>query len=101
MVTHLVERGQSIFKPRRVPHAFAIAGEEPVRFLELITPAGFERHFHFHVLRHAACGNMYRASGRDIRLTQRFARHKSVVTTAMYTHPSDEELLGAVQSLLC
>jgi hypothetical protein len=28
-----------------VPHAFAIAGDQPVRFLETITPAGFERYF--------------------------------------------------------
>ena len=37
--------GQSIFKPRGIPHAFAIAGDRPVRFLETITPAGFERYF--------------------------------------------------------
>jgi site-specific recombinase XerC len=43
---------------------------------------------------------VYRAS-RDIRLTQRFARHKSVLSTAIYTHPSDEDLLRSVQSLIC
>ena len=62
--------------------------------------AGFERRFNFHALRHAACTNHYRGS-RDIRLTQRFARHKSVLSTAIYTHPSDEELLRSVQGLLC
>jgi len=62
--------------------------------------AGFERHFNFHALRHSACTNLYRAS-RDLRLTQRFARHKSVVTTTIYTHPSDEELLRSVQALIC
>lgn len=61
---------------------------------------GFDRHFSFHTLRHCACTNVYRAS-RDIRLTQRFARHKSVLSTAIYTHPSDEELLRSVQSLIC
>jgi hypothetical protein len=30
---------------------------------------------------------VYRGS-RDLRLTQRFARHKSVLTTSIYTHPS-------------
>ena len=62
--------------------------------------AGFERHFNFHTLRHSACTNLYRAS-RDLRLTQRFARHKSVVTTSIYTHPTDDELLRAVQGLVC
>jgi quercetin dioxygenase-like cupin family protein len=43
--TRTVDAGESIFKPRGVPHAFAIAGEQRVRFLETITPAGFERYF--------------------------------------------------------
>ncbi len=41
----VLRAGESIFKPRKVPHAFAIAGERHVRFLETITPAGFERYF--------------------------------------------------------
>ena len=43
--TRTVRAGESTFKPRGVPHAFAIAGERPVRFLETITPAGFECYF--------------------------------------------------------
>ena len=62
--------------------------------------AGFERRLGFHSLRHTACSNVYRI-GRDIRLTQRFARHASILTTAIYTHPTDEELIGAVQGLVC
>lgn len=62
--------------------------------------AGFERRFNFHSLRHTACTNLYRKS-RDIRLTQRFARHASVLTTSIYAHPSDEDLLRAVRDLLC
>jgi hypothetical protein len=34
-----------VVKPRGIPHAFWNAGEEPVRFLELITPGGFEHYF--------------------------------------------------------
>jgi quercetin dioxygenase-like cupin family protein len=37
--------GDTVFKPRGIPHAFWNPGDEPVRFLELITPAGFERYF--------------------------------------------------------
>lgn len=75
---------------RMVRHAFAVWQER----------AGFERRFNFHALRHTACTNVYRVS-KDIRLTQRFARHKSVVTTSIYTHPSDEELFRAVDRLPC
>jgi len=43
--TRLVRTGESIFKPRGSAHAFAVAGEAPARFLETITPAGFEGYF--------------------------------------------------------
>ncbi len=62
--------------------------------------AGFERRFSFHALRHTACSNLYRRT-RDIRLTQRFARHKSILTTSIYAHPSDEELVRSVRELPC
>jgi site-specific recombinase XerC len=75
---------------RQLRHAFGVWQKR----------AGFERHFNFHCVRHTVCSAIYRAS-RDLRLTQRFARHKSIVTTSLYTHPSDEELLQSVQALLC
>ncbi|HPC83092.1 MAG TPA: tyrosine-type recombinase/integrase [Thermoanaerobaculaceae bacterium] len=62
--------------------------------------AGFERHLSFHSLRHSACSALYRRT-KDIRLTQRFARHKSIVTTSIYAHPSDEDLVRAVRELPC
>jgi site-specific recombinase XerC len=62
--------------------------------------AGFERRMNFHALRHSACSNLYRRT-RDIKVTQRFARHTSVVTTSIYTHPSDEDLFRAVRDLPC
>ena len=37
--------GDLVFKPRRVWHAFWNRGDEPVRLLEIISPAGFERYF--------------------------------------------------------
>ncbi|MDQ5807163.1 MAG: cupin domain-containing protein [Actinomycetota bacterium] len=37
--------GDTVVKPRGVPHAFWNAGDEPLRFLEVITPAGFEKYF--------------------------------------------------------
>ena len=37
--------GDYIFKPRGQWHTFWNAGDEPARFLEIITPAGFEEYF--------------------------------------------------------
>jgi hypothetical protein len=37
----------------------------------------------------------------DLFLAQRFARHASPLTTVIYTHPSDEELLERVRGLGC
>jgi mannose-6-phosphate isomerase-like protein (cupin superfamily) len=37
--------GDYIFKPRGQWHTFWNAGDEPARFLEIITPAGFEDYF--------------------------------------------------------
>lgn len=75
---------------RQVRHAFHIWQER----------AGFERRFCFHILRHTACSNMYRST-LDIRLTQRFARHKSILTTSLYAHPSDDDLMRSVRDLPC
>ncbi len=62
--------------------------------------AGIERPYNFHQLRHAACTALYRRT-KDIRLTARFARHKSLVTTERYAHATLEELVAAVQELPC
>jgi mannose-6-phosphate isomerase-like protein (cupin superfamily) len=37
--------GDLVFKPRNQWHTFWNAGDEPVRILEIISPAGFERFF--------------------------------------------------------
>src|SRR5262245_60624563 len=37
--------GEVVAKPRGIPHAFWNAGDEPVVFVELITPGGFEGYF--------------------------------------------------------
>ncbi|MFN8547756.1 MAG: tyrosine-type recombinase/integrase, partial [Candidatus Eisenbacteria bacterium] len=71
-----------------------------VLFAEYQRAAGFDRHYPFHALRHTAVTNVYRAS-RDLFLAQRFARHASPLTTVIYTHPSDDELLQGVRDLAC
>ncbi len=62
--------------------------------------AGLDRLYPFHALRHTAVTNVYRAS-RDLFLAQRFARHVSPLTTVVYTHVSDEELLMRLRDLTC
>jgi quercetin dioxygenase-like cupin family protein len=37
--------GDTVVKPRGIPHAFWNPGDEPVRFLELITPPAFADYF--------------------------------------------------------
>ena len=39
------EVGDLIFKPRGQWHTFWNAGDEPVRIIEIISPAGFEKYF--------------------------------------------------------
>jgi quercetin dioxygenase-like cupin family protein len=41
----IAEPGDTVFKPRGVPHAFWNAGDEPVRFLEIFTPSNFQDYF--------------------------------------------------------
>ncbi len=69
-------------------------------FRELQIEAGFDRLYPFHALRHTAITNVYRSS-RDLFLAQRFARHASPLTTIVYTHVSDEDLLRRVRKLAC
>lgn len=75
---------------RQLRHGFAVWQER----------AGIDRHLSFHALRHSACSAVYRRS-KDIRLTQLFARHKSILTTAIYSHPTDEDLARGVAELPC
>jgi oxalate decarboxylase/phosphoglucose isomerase-like protein (cupin superfamily) len=37
--------GETVRKPRGQEHTFWNAGDEPLRFLEVISPAGFENYF--------------------------------------------------------
>jgi integrase len=62
--------------------------------------AGFDRTYGFHALRHTAVTNVYRAS-RDLFLAQRFARHASPLTTTVYTHPSDQDMVTRLRALGC
>ena len=43
--TTVARPGDLVLKPRGVPHAFWNAGDSPARFLEVITPGGFEDYF--------------------------------------------------------
>lgn len=60
--------------------------------------AGFGELHNFHRLRHTAITMFYRRT-KDIRLTQKFARHAHIDTTMVYEHAPDEELARAVRDL--
>jgi site-specific recombinase XerC len=62
--------------------------------------AGLDQHHTFHRLRHTAVNQVYRAT-KDILLTQRFARHSSLLVTAVYLHPTDEDLARSVAGIRC
>ena len=62
--------------------------------------AGLDRRHSFHELRHTQLTNLYRRS-RDLRATQRAARHADVRTTTIYTEPSDEDMLRVTRDLPC
>lgn len=62
------------------------------------TAARFDELHNFHRLRHTAITLFFRRT-RDIRLTQKFARHASIETTLVYEHAADEELAAAVRDL--
>ena len=62
--------------------------------------AGLDQRHTFHRLRHTAVHQVYRATG-DLLLTQRFARHSSLLVTSIYLHPTDEDLARSVQKIRC
>lgn len=72
---------------RQVRHGFHVWQER----------AAFANRYNFHMLRHTACTEVYEQS-RDLRATQVFARHKRVQTTTIYTHPSRETLMSAINA---
>lgn len=62
--------------------------------------AGFERHTTFHMMRHTACTSLYKQKN-DVRMVQVFARHKSINSTMVYTHATDEDMYRSVSELRC
>ncbi len=62
--------------------------------------AGLDQRHTFHRLRHTSIHAVYRTTG-DLLLTQRFARHSSLLVTSVYLHPSDEDLARSVQKIPC
>jgi len=62
--------------------------------------AGLDQHHTFHRLRHTSVHAVYRAT-RDLLLTQRFARHSSLLVTAVYLHPTDDDLARSIQNIRC
>jgi integrase/recombinase XerC len=79
-------RGRAL-STRQVRHAFHVWQER----------AGLSRSYNVHALRHTACTAVYEQS-RDLRATQIFARHASIVNTEIYTHPSRDAINADVSA---
>lgn len=62
------------------------------------TRAGFERLHPFHRLRHTMLSQLYEDTG-DLLLVKVTARHRSIRSTEIYTHPSDDRRQAAVEKL--
>lgn len=62
--------------------------------------AGFDRLLGFHSLRHTAATSLYRRT-KDLRLTQRFCRHRSVLSSQVYAGPTDQDLVEALRDQPC
>jgi site-specific recombinase XerC len=62
--------------------------------------AGLDQRHTFHQLRHSAVNSVYRET-KDILLTQRFARHSSLLVTSVYLHPTDDDLVRSIQKIRC
>lgn len=67
-------------------------------FVKWQSAAGLSARYHFHELRHTAI-TIIRRRTKDMRITQRFARHVSIETTLRYEHAADEEMRAAVAGL--
>lgn len=61
---------------------------------------GFDWSLGFHQLRHSFCSNLLRQTG-NLRLVQLAARHSDPKTTAIYSWPTSQDLVVAVQALPC
>lgn len=61
--------------------------------------AGLDHRYTFHQLRHTAISNVYAATGGNLRLAQRVARHANINTTTIYEHASEDQVAAAVKKL--
>jgi site-specific recombinase XerD len=50
------------------------------------------RHFKYHACRHTMASRILSEGGGNIRVVQQLLRHRSISSTAIYTHPGQDEL---------
>lgn len=67
------------------------------RILDTASKKAIGRHIHPHILRHTFATRLLRVS--NLRIVQKVLGHKSIQTTEIYTHPSNDDVSVAVNNL--
>ena len=67
------------------------------RFIKKLSTSAIDREIHPHVLRHTFATNLMRTS--SIRIVQELLGHKSLTSTQVYTHPTNNDLVEAIGTL--
>lgn len=68
------------------------------RILKSVSKKSIGRHINPHVLRHTFATRLLKVS--NLRIVQKVLGHKSILTTQIYTHPSNDDVSEAVNNLV-
>jgi site-specific recombinase XerD len=83
-------------RPLRKAHAPGVSRNAVSQILRYWTRKAALPHLHFHTLRHTFATNLLKRGGTDLKVVQMMLRHKSIHSTEVYLHPTQEECDSAV-----
>jgi integrase/recombinase XerD len=83
-------------KPLRKAQAKGVSRSAVVDILAFWTKKAGLPHLHFHTLRHTFATNLLKRGGTDLKVVQMMLRHKSIHSTEVYLHPTQEDCDSAV-----
>lgn len=85
-----------VSRPGEIPRNPVISRPTAHRVCELWRIRSGIRHFKFHCLRHTFATRLLSDGGASLRTVMMLLRHKSISSSVIYTHPSQDELDTAV-----